>query len=319
MSNIIVDAIICLAVGDALGVPVEFKDRKSLDKNPVIDMLDYGTYNQPKGTWSDDTSLTIALVESLSRGLDFTDIMNNFIAWYEDAKFTAQDEVFDIGIATREALERYQSGIEPILCGGLSDYDNGNGSLMRIMPITFYLQSVYGDNFQDYAEAFEIIHNVSSLTHRHKRSHIACEIYVSVANELRASSDLARSVETGIQLAKKFYENNIAYKDEVKHFKRVEVDILKNTNRDDINSGGYVVHTLEAALWTLLNTESYKACVLTAVNLASDSDTTGAVAGGLAGLYYGYDSISKQWKQDLIKREYIEDLCNDLNNSFTRK
>lgn len=316
MSNKIVSAIIGLAVGDALGVPVEFYDRYTLDKNPVFEMLGYRTYNQPKGTWSDDTSLTIALVESLSRGLDYTDIMNNFINWYNDAKFTAHNKVFDIGIATNESLERYQAGMQPILCGGSSEYDNGNGSLMRIIPILFYLQSVYGNSFQDYDDAFEIIHNVSSLTHRHKRSHIACGIYVSVANELMNSKDLVMSVAKGIKNAKTFYTKNEEYKDDLKHFNRVETDILKNINRDDINSGGYVVHTLEAALWAMLNTDSYQTCVLAAVNLASDSDTTGAVAGALAGLYYGYDSMPQKWLNVLVGREYIEDLCNDLNNKL---
>lgn len=319
MSNIIVDAIIGLAIGDALGVPVEFNDRETLDKNPVTDIRSYGTYHQPKGTWSDDTSLTLALIESLKNGLDYTDIMNNFIYWYDDAKFSAHNEVFDIGIATSDSLERYRLGSNPIFCGGTSEYDNGNGSLMRIIPITFYLQSVYGNNFQDYPEAFEIIHNVSSLTHRYKRSHIACGIYLSVANELVNCKNLKQSIETGIARAKKYYENSTAYKDELKYFKKVEVNILKNIKRADIKSGGYVVHTLEAALWAILNTFSYEACVLDSVNLASDSDTTGAVVGALAGLYYGYNSIPIQWRNELVKGEYIEELCNDLNRNLKSK
>jgi len=134
MANNILNGIMGLCVADALGVPVEFVDRETLLKNPVVDMRSYGTYNQPVGTWSDDTSMTLCLADSLSRGLDYDSIMKNFMRWINEGEFTPHGEVFDVGNATRRALGRFEKGAAPLNCGGTSDNDNGNGSLMRILP-----------------------------------------------------------------------------------------------------------------------------------------------------------------------------------------
>ena len=184
MENLILNSIMGSCVADALGVPVEFNSRESLRENQVIDMRSYGTHNQKAGTWSDDTSMTLCLIDSLSKGLDYNDIMTNFIKWINNGDYTAYEEVFDIGNATRSALLRFERGTAPLDCGGLNDNDNGNGSLMRILPILFYINSIYGTEFTENDEAMNIIHNVSALTHAHKRSLIACGIYISVASML---------------------------------------------------------------------------------------------------------------------------------------
>ena len=158
MINPILNGVMGLVVGDALGVPVEFKDRESLRQDPVTSMRGYGTYNQPPGTWSDDSSMTLALLDSLKDGLDYKDIMDKFVAWYDKGKYTPHGKMFDIGIATRQALSRYKNGLAALECGGQDEYDNGNGSLMRILPILFYLQAKIGNEFLDKDEAFEIIH-----------------------------------------------------------------------------------------------------------------------------------------------------------------
>ena len=155
MKDKILGGILGLAVGDALGVPVEFQSRESLRRNPVTDMRGYGTHNQPPGTWSDDTSLTLCLLDSLEKKCDeqwaivgdlpkpdYTDIMHKFLSWAYKGKYTAHNEVFDIGIATRKALQRFRDGTEPLRCGGTSEQDNGNGSLMRMLPIVFYLDAL---------------------------------------------------------------------------------------------------------------------------------------------------------------------------------
>ena len=118
MINHILNGIMGSAVADALGVPVEFMERESLMKDPVVDMRSYGTYNQPAGTWSDDTSMTLCLVDSLSNGLDYNDIMTKFLEWYKEAKYTPYGEVFDIGIGTRKAIMRFEQGNAPLECGG---------------------------------------------------------------------------------------------------------------------------------------------------------------------------------------------------------
>lgn len=318
MSNKILDGIMGLCAADALGVPVEFSSRESLQCNPVTNMRGYGTYNLPPGTWSDDTSMTLCLVDSLNNGLDYKDIMEKFLFWANEAKYTPYDEVFDIGSATMKALMKFAHGEEPLKCGGESEYDNGNGSLMRILPVAFYLQANYGTEIYDKDEAVTIIHNVSSLTHAHKRSLIACGIYISIASMILGSYDLMTAVQLGVYRAVEYYKKNNEFAHELTHYERIYGrETFANTPLEFIKSSGYVVDTLEAAIWCLLNTNSYKDCVLMAVNLGQDTDTVAAVAGGLAGLYYGYDSIPGEWLSVIAKREYIADLCNQLYKALT--
>ena len=126
MRNRILDGVMGLCVADALGVPVEFNSREKLKANPVTDMRAYGTHNQPSGTWSDDTSMTLCLLDSLSEGLDYKDVMVKVKSWLTEGKYTPHGEVFDVGIATRQAVSRYMTGVEPLLCGGVGERDNGN-------------------------------------------------------------------------------------------------------------------------------------------------------------------------------------------------
>lgn len=312
MNNSVLDGIMGLVVGDALGVPVEFEDRESLRRLPITSMRGYGTYNQPPGTWSDDSSMTIALVASLMNGLDYEDIMNKFIGWFDNAKYTPYGEMFDIGIATQQALIRYKKGVPALECGGQKEYDNGNGALMRILPALYYLLAKYGEDFIENDEAYFIIHNISSLTHRHKRSQIACGIYLSLASSIMTGMDLTLAIQNGINNAMKYYKDKEEFKDELQYFSRIKDRGFKNLPEEEIKSGGYVVDTLEASIWCLLNTNNYKSCVLKAVNLGSDTDTTGAVVGGLAGLRYGYESIPKEWIATIARREYIESMCDEL-------
>ncbi|MRH41341.1 ADP-ribosylglycohydrolase [Aquibacillus halophilus] len=316
MRSTIVNGIMGLCVADALGVPVEFIDRESLQRNPVVDMRSYGTYNQPAGTWSDDTSMTLCLLDSLSNGLDYEDIMINFHKWLNEGAYTPHGEVFDIGISTKKALERFSKGIPPLECGGMTENDNGNGSLMRILPIVFYLQFNYRSEEMAKAEVFHLIHDISTLTHAHKRSQIACAIYVSIASNLVYGMSKEVAVSNSIHTAFDYYKNDLEFTNELNHFKRIKSRCFEQLPESQIKSSGYVVDTLEAAIWCLLSTNSYKDCVLKAVNLGEDTDTVAAVVGGLAGIFYGLDSIPKQWLTTLVKREYIEGLCDKLKVSF---
>ncbi len=277
-------------------------------------MRAYGTYHQPAGTWSDDTSMTLCLLDSLADGLDYNDIMKKFNQWFDEGAYTPYGETFDIGNATRKAINRYSAGTAALECGGKADGDNGNGSLMRILPILFYLQSRYGTEINE--EAFEIIHKVSSLTHAHQRSLIACGIYICIASAITEGAELRSAIQTGPQKAMQYYRNNTEFTHELKHYARLENSDFEKLPEEKIKSSGYVVDTLEAALWCLLNTDKYKDCVLKAVNLGEDTDTVAAVAGGLAGLYYGYDSIPPEWLEVIAKRDYIEDLCDKLQTAL---
>ena len=326
MKEKILGGIMGLCVGDALGVPVEFARRETLQRDPVTGMRGYGVHNQPPGTWSDDSSLTLCLLDSLAHGLDYSDIMQRFASWMFEGKYTPHGEVFDIGGTTKKALIRFGRGTEPLICGGRSEFDNGNGALMRILPLSFYLYSHYGyttrhlpdssENHEKTAdEFFTIIHNVSSLTHAHARGHIACGMYLSIAAWLMIAT-LRSAIGAGIRDTVEYYAKKEPYCEELNYFARIaDWDSLcefMKLPQEAIHTDGYVVHTLEAALWCLLTTDSYERCVLKAVNLGGDTDTTAAVAGGLAGLAYGPRAIPEAWKEQLARRVYIEGLSENL-------
>lgn len=269
-------AIYGLAVGDALGVPVEFMKRGSFF---VTDMKGYGTHNQPAGTWSDDTSMTLATCDSIRKlqEVNVDDIMRCFAEWYYESSYTAHGEVFDIGGTTANAIMRYDEGFEPVKCGLDHVSANGNGSLMRIIPLAFC----------DCTK--EDIQNVSKLTHAHDISVTACKIFIDIAQRLLEGEKIKDILDT-MNFSSPF--DRLAR--------------IGDMEENEIASSGYVLHTLEAALWCLLTTNSYEECVLKAVNLGEDTDTTGAVAGGLAGIVYGYDNIPKKWLEILTNKNLIE-------------
>lgn len=318
MKDEILGGIVGLAVADAVGVPAEFMGRESLARDPVTGMRGYGSHRQPPGTWSDDTSLTLCLLDSLTNGLDYEDIMRRFLGWMENAGYTARGRVFDIGIATRGAISRFSKGVPPRECGGRSEYDNGNGALMRILPLGFYLRARFGEGFLENEEAVSIVRDACSLTHAHIRNQIACGIYLSVADALIGGMPLERAVRTGVSRAKGVYEARAEDRAELKHFDRIFSDDFAELPREGIRSGGYVVDTLEAALWCLLTTDSYEGCVLKAVNLGDDTDTVAAVAGGLAGMHYGYGAVPAGWVKRTARRAYIRELCEAFHRSLLR-
>jgi len=304
-------ALFGVAVGDALGVPVEFKSRETLRKNPVTDMIGYGTYNLPPGTWSDDSSLTFCLAEALTQDFDLNVIGQNFVKWAHENYWTPHGDVFDIGIATSKAISRLAKGEKPELAGGFKENDNGNGSLMRILPLVFYLLD------KPINERFDITRKVSSITHGHIRSVIACFYYLEFAKQILEGKDIFeiyKNLQTEISnyLAKLGINPT-----EIANFDRLLKGNIFKIDESDIQSSGYVLHTLEASIWSLMTTDNYKEAVLKAVNLGDDTDTTGAVTGGLAGLYYGFDNIPKKWLRQIARYRDIENLAERLNDKIT--
>ena len=306
-------SILGFAVGDALGVPAEFMDREQLKRDPVICMRDGGAHGQLAGTWSDDTSMTLCLMDSIhEKGIDYTDQMSRFSDWLWYAENTARGEVFDVGGTTKRAIFKFVTGTPPLECGETADFSCGNGSLMRILPIAFYIVGQYGNAELDDKVA-EIIHNVSKCTHAHPRCQMACGIYSSIVFQLCNGNNLIKAVEFGVLSALSFYKNNPAFTEVYHEFKS-----LKNINlweENQISSSGYVVHTLQASLWCLLTTSCYEDCVLKAIRLGGDTDTTAAVAGGLAGLCYGVQSIPENWLRGLAKYNELKNKCNRFAHS----
>lgn len=285
------DGMVGLVVGDALGVPVEFKTRSELQRDPVTGMRGHGTYNMPKGTWSDDSSLALATMQSIvNRGaIDYGDILNEFCLYANEGKYT-QYYTFDYGNTTGAAIKRFESGVEALECGGNSDYEITNGSLMRILPLAFIEDIDY-----------ETVENACRITHGHELCWIACALYIDIAksmlvNDLEISEHIERSC---IKIQRHYAESKW-----IGSFHRIFDNDL-----DDVSSGFYVVETLECALHCLLTTSSYRDAVLKAVNLGGDTDTVGAVCGGLAGIYYGFDDIPAEWIDDIPYIGDVMELC----------
>ena len=252
------------AVADALGVPYEFRKRGTFECET---MIGHGTHNRPAGTWSDDTSMMLATLDSLTDcggHVDEDDMREKFNDWLTHGAYTPDGVVFDVGRTCMNALG-YGHGLD-------GEYDNGNGSLMRIAPLAFF---DVDDND---------IHVASAITHAH---HISCEACVTYVHALRLLSQGASPREAVTQVG---YGN------------------IWERSETDVPSSGFVTHTLEAAFWCLTTTNSYKNCVLKAVNLGDDTDTTAAVAGALAGLTYGFDAIPPEWVETMRGHELLDGL-----------
>jgi ADP-ribosylglycohydrolase len=305
--NFIKDALLGVATGDALGVPVEFLSRSTILQEPVTGMRGFGTHHQPPGTWSDDSSLTFCLAEMLCGDYDLQQLANRFINWQNYGYWTPHGEVFDIGIATSQAITRLQTGTPPILAGGNEEHSNGNGSLMRILPLLFYIKDL------PIAERFRYVQEVSSLTHRHLRSVNACFIYLEFALAILQGASKEAAYTTICNTIPSFLQNSESDK-----FNRILSGNLPLLPVDEIHGSGYVLHTLEAAIWRLFNTNNYRDAVIQAVHLGDDTDTTAAVTGGLAGLYYGWETIPADWLNVLSKRAAIDELITNLHTKIYR-
>jgi ADP-ribosyl-[dinitrogen reductase] hydrolase len=298
-----------VCVADALGVPVEFTRRAERRQDPVTTMRGYGTWNQPPGTWSDDSSLMLCLADSLCDGFNLDDIGDRFCRWYEQAEWTPHGRVFDIGGTTQQAIARLRQGVPAVQAGGTEERSNGNGSLMRILPMAFCAPRL------GLPETIHRTHHVSCITHGHPRSQIACGLYISMAIRLLQGDHLATAYSTGVQQVADLYQE-LPFRDEWPMFERVWSGAIAQVPDAEIRSDGYVVHTLEAALWCLLTTDSYADAVLKAVNLGEDTDTTAAVTGGLAGLAYGLDGIPADWQAAIARYDDVVALAQRLAQAW---
>ena len=317
-NRIWLDGIMGSVTGDTLGCPVQFRSREEIARNPVTTMTGHGTYDMPVGTWTDDSSMALATLVSIqeNKGINLADIMYRFALWLTKGEYTPFGEAFDNGGCTTEAILRYMTEQDVTTCGGTDERDNGNGSLMRIMPACLYCyEQQDAGNLSD-QEAVALVHQVSGLTHNHMRSKIACGLYYYMVREiLRAgapSTDeaLADVLQRGLDEGFAFYKQDLKHLTELSYYGRLhDLNAFRALPASEIRSSGYVVDTLEAAVWSLLKTDTFKDALLTAVNLGQDTDTVGAVCGGLAGLFYGYEDIPGEWLTVIQRREWIETLC----------
>ena len=312
------NGIIGLALADAMGVPVEFRDRSYLKDNPIKDVTGYGTYHQPPGNWSDDTSLTIATIDGIiaNSGMitdnTYKSIADNFVSYCRYGSFTPGDSIFDIGNTTRDAILKYSSeNCKPYEAGGKNEFNKGNGALMRILPLAYFSSQ----NNLSQEKTFEIVKKVSSITHRLDTCSLGSYIYVEFAKELieGKSKEEAYSTIQNIDYSK-FVNKKI-----VDEYSRILKNDISSLSEDEISSIGKTLPTLEASLWSFMKNNNYSDSILEAINLGDDTDTVGAITGGLAGIYYGIDSIPKEWLSQLAKKEYLIDLSNAYDESIMNK
>lgn len=297
-------------VGDMLGVPVEFSSRQERMSDPARELRAYGTYHQPFGTWSDDTSLMLCLMDAMCEEDLLNQLSRNMLAFYKNGMFTPNGVVFDIGNSTAQALQKMAAGVSPVKCGGSSTMDNGNGSLMRILPLAFARTKWDDHTF------IRMVEDVSSFTHAHPRSKLACIFYTYLASELYAGVERFRALDNTIR----FITDNCkrTYASELASYSYVLDKSFLAAESENIRSSGYVIHTLEALLWSFYRTNSFRDAVLTAVNLGGDTDTIAALAGGLAGIWYGYSAIPSNWVENILKKQAIADLSDKFRESVTK-
>ena len=307
-----------IAVGDALGFPAQFESRQVRKKNPIVDMGKYADEMEDIqsweddliGLWSDDTSLTLCLAESLLDGFNLQDQAEKFVAWLDTGYMSALNYAFDEGVQTVESLSTVRDILEIKDFGRLEnlstnadEQSNGNGSLMRILPLLIYIKG------RTLKEQFDLIYKASSLTHPHIRSALCCFLYLKIAEYvIEPYTDfetiLTQAQADTLSVMKSF---NCSIHDN-KEMERLLTENFGDIQENDIDSGGYVVSSLEASIWCIVNSNSFSEAVLKAVNLGNDTDTIGAITGGLAALIYGKEEIPKSWTDNLIRVEIINAL-----------
>lgn len=317
MKQMWLTGIMGLVVGDALGLPVQFSTREEMKVKPVTDMEGYGAFLVPEGSWSDDSSLAMATLCSLleKEGVDYEDMMGRFADWQFKGDYTPFGYAYDQGRTCLEAIYSYAKGADVEHCGQTGERSNGNGSLMRILPVCLYTYGQEKTGTITVSEALEIVHKVSALTHAHLRSKMACGIYYFLVKAvLDGRGSLRERLQKGMDEARVYYEKDITNLVELAYYgKLFNMESLRLTTEEQINSSGYVVDSLEAAVWGLLTTDTYKDALLKVVNLGEDTDTIAAIAGGLGALYYGYEGIPAEWIEVVQRREWIEEVCKGMD------
>lgn len=286
----IYNSLLGFVVGDAIGVPVEFMQRDEI-KQPITDFIE-GNRTVPLGSWSDDSSLMLCLCETISEnGLDFDLLAQKMIKWLYEGYMTPFGKTFGVGRTTMFSISKLKKGISYFHSGEGSERSNGNGSLMRILPLAFYLYKN--------PDKYETIITCSGITHSHPISCIACCIYIEYLHCLFENNDKLIAYQ---QMRENIRKN---FKDiDLSAFDRILNNNIFEYNKEDLSGLGYVVSTLEVVLYSFINSNSYADCITTALSFGNDTDTNAAIAGGIAG--YFYNQVPSNWKNKLLKIEEVD-------------
>lgn len=286
-------ALLGLACGDAVGTTLEFKQPGSFE--PLSDMVGGGPFHLKPGQWTDDTSLALCLSESLVQmsKFDAADQMERYYRWYDQGYLSSTGTCFDIGSTTQRALHNYKSSKNPY-SGLTSKGSGGNGSLMRLAPVPLFYSN-------DTVQAVQMSGESSKTTHALPVCVDACRYYGS----------LIVSALNGATKEELLSDVN-APKDLVEPIAAIARGSFKHKSPPEIKGSGYVVSSLEAALWAFSTTNDFRTGCLTAANLGDDADTTAAIYGQLAGSFYGSEAIPQSWRDKLHMRDYIIELADAL-------
>lgn len=296
-------AMYAFAMGDAFGVPYEFKDRDTYEVSS--EMVGYQTHSQPKGTWSDDTSLTLATINALFEPFDLKTVMGNFVDYLENGAFTPYGEVFDVGNGTSAAIKSYEETGDTGYFRPEDELNNGNGALMLVWPVAFY-------EFDSDRTIEEISDELTGLTHGHRRSRLASRFFIYFLRMMPRVQNVERALDMAIRRSNRTAMETAALETEELGWLAItdeqsSADIisrLKAMTRDEVPSSGYVVDTLQAVLWTLLHTTSFAEAVQTAAALGDDTDTIAALVAVI--MTFADPDFPAEWMADLGAKEKIE-------------
>jgi len=304
------DVLLGIAVGDAMGLPFEFLERDEISIKSGAQMIGFGSHNQAPGTFSDDSSLTFCTVESLINGFNIDEIAANFVKWKNENYWTATGEVFDIGDTTANAIDKIAVGTSPYYSGDDEEFSNGNGSLMRILPLVFTVK--------DFAieKRYEYTKQLSGITHAHTRSVMACFYYLEFARLIIAGERKKIICSKLAVDLTEFFNQQAETRTELQHFDRLlKGSFMNNYPLESIKSTGYVIDSLEAAIYCLMKYNRYEMAIIQAIQLGNDTDTIAAITGGIAAIYFGYHTIPEIWLSGIKRKEAILDLAKRWNES----
>ena len=306
-------ALLGLAVGDALGVPVEFLSREQVHHINLTEMIGKDTPIQfesrwggliPAGAWSDDTSMTVATMISIisqDGNINYDDIMRRFVAWWKGGEYCSLSFPFGLGKTVSKAMNNYRSAIPATECGPKGMWENGNGALMRILPVSLYC--IFRK--QELEKTVEIINAATAITHGHAISQMGCLIFTLFLKELLEKETVIAAWEATKHI------NYLSYYDSatLDAYRLLLSDVFLKVSEEQIGETGYVVDSLMTAVYSMLRGKNYEEAVLTAINLGYDTDTNAAITGALAGAFYGLESIPIRWLSALRRCDYLEDVA----------
>lgn len=293
-----------LLIGDAVGVPYEFHQPEQLPEYALLDIIPPENFNRahatvPVGTWSDDGAQALTLLASLLNkySMDIDDFAQRLVNWYQVGYMAVDFKVFDVGIQTAQAIRRLMAGTPAIQAGATDEHANGNGSLMRVLPLALWHQGSDEELVKD-------AYLQSQVTHAHLRSKVCCALYCLWARYLLKEQNIEQAWQTAVAILRRLYGQDSA------DYAELEWNIRPDETPYGTGSG-YVVDCLRSAR-IALQQNNFEAVIKTAIAFGHDTDTTACVAGGLAGIYYGKQGIPARWLEILRGKELVEPLLAQL-------